>query len=115
MVCDLAETYQIYDYRGLSPQRVAVLLVGLREDSRVKMKISGSKLTLDQTLLAGIADRLTMLSWQFSKSAQNGEDHPLLILERLNMSDEEIVKGFESPESFQETRKRILEGVQNGN
>lgn len=78
------------------------------------MKISGSKLPLEQMLLAGIADRLTMISWQFSKSAQNGETPPALILERLNLSDDEVVKGFDSPESFHEARKRILEGVQNG-
>lgn len=36
LICDLAETYQIYDYRSLPLQKVAVFCAGLRENSRIK-------------------------------------------------------------------------------
>ena len=35
LICDLAETYQIYDYRRLPVQTVAVFSLGLRDNSRI--------------------------------------------------------------------------------
>ena len=59
--CDLAETYNIYDYRALSPTRVALFSIGLRENSRIKMKISGMNYPLETILIACAVDRLSML------------------------------------------------------
>lgn len=56
LICDFAETYGLFDYRGLSPLKAAVLSCGLRENSRIKMKLANAKLTIEQTLLAVIAD-----------------------------------------------------------
>ena len=61
LICDLAETYGIYDYRQLPPMTVAALSVGLRDDSRIKMKMTDSRLTIEQMLMAIIADRLGSL------------------------------------------------------
>ncbi len=33
LICDLAETYQIYNYKSLPARLVATLSVGLRDDS----------------------------------------------------------------------------------
>ena len=41
LICDLAETYHIYDMRSLPLQTVATLSAGLRDDSRIKMKAGG--------------------------------------------------------------------------
>lgn len=38
LICDLAETYGIYDYHKLPARTVAILATGLREDSRIFMK-----------------------------------------------------------------------------
>lgn len=38
LICDLAETYQIYDYRQLPAYQVAVFSYGLRDDSRIKVR-----------------------------------------------------------------------------
>src|SRR5699024_11907585 len=51
LICDLAETYQIYDYRQLPPTRVAVFSIGLRDDSRIKMKASGQLVPMETLLL----------------------------------------------------------------
>lgn len=61
LICDLAETYQIYDYRSLPVKLVATLSAGLRDDSRIKLKAAGTSVGLDTTILAAIADNLTML------------------------------------------------------
>ena len=37
--CDLAETYHLCDYRALPPSKVAVLISGLRAESRTAIKI----------------------------------------------------------------------------
>ena len=41
LICDLAETYHIFDYRSLPVQLVATLSVGLRDNSRIKMRAAG--------------------------------------------------------------------------
>lgn len=64
MICDLAETYGIYDYKALPPSTVAVLAIGLRDNSRVKMKLSGMKLTLEQSLMALILDNVRLSMWR---------------------------------------------------
>ena len=61
LICDLAETYGVYDYESLPVQTVAALSIGLRGDSRIRMKLSGMKLTLTESLLAMIADNLALI------------------------------------------------------
>lgn len=58
LICDLAETYNIYDYRSHPLSLVATLSAGLREDSRIKTKASGYKVPLKTILLAIVADRI---------------------------------------------------------
>lgn len=72
MICDLAETYHIYNYEDLPPYKVAVLVFGLKDNSRTKMKLSGQVLTVEQSLLAMILDELRFQSWTYSKDAHKG-------------------------------------------
>lgn len=67
LACDLAETYGILDYRGLPARRLAVLAAGLREDSRIKLRMSGARVPLETLLLASIADALNALLWRGAK------------------------------------------------
>lgn len=46
---------------------VATLTMGLPDSSRVKMKISNQKLTLEQSLLALILDDLNLFLWSRQK------------------------------------------------
>lgn len=43
LICDLAETYRIFDYRSLPLKTVATFSVGLRENSRIKMSLGGGR------------------------------------------------------------------------
>ncbi|MGK1713544.1 DUF5361 domain-containing protein, partial [Klebsiella pneumoniae] len=73
-MCDLAEIYHIYDYKQLSPLKIAVFSIGLNEESRIKMKMSGQKLPINTLLLAGIQDRLSMSLWFKTEDGRKGKN-----------------------------------------
>ncbi|WP_429968705.1 DUF5361 domain-containing protein [Enterococcus sp. DIV0765a] len=110
LVCDLAETYQIYDYKQLPASMVAVFSCGLRETSRIKMKLSGQKIPLDTILLAGISDNLRLLLWTKTKDGQKNVNRPESILHKLSENNprekEEII--FDSGEDFEKMRQKLL-------
>ena len=109
LVCDLAETYQIYDYRSLPLSKVATFAVGLRENSRIKMKLSGAKYPLNTMLLASVVDRLSVLAWMKTKDGANGVNPPKSILSQLLEKEEASdIEAFNTPEEFERRRKEIL-------
>ena len=113
MICDLAETYGIYNYRQLPADRVAVFVYGLRNDSRIKMAMADTTLPLNTMLQAGILDRLSILIWQKTADAQTGKNRPASIVDLLtgNAQEPETVS-FASGKEFEETRNKILKGVE---
>lgn len=92
--CDLAETYRIYDMYGLPCSKVALFSCGLREDSRIKMKINNQNVSLSQTLLASIVDRLSLLCWLNSDDGRTGKNRPKSLLDALQGNVEEKRKRF---------------------
>jgi hypothetical protein len=112
LICDFAETYHVYDLKALPVQTVALLACGLREDSRIKQKINGTHVPVNTLLLAHIVDRLGILIWQRTKDGQHGRNKPESIAEQLlNTGKRNLnkVDAFETPEEFEEARRRILE------
>lgn len=109
--CDLAETYHIYNYKELPLKKVALFSVGLREESRIKMKILNIKYPFKTILMSDIADKLAMLLWIYQGAKKNKK--PDLILPKLfdvemsKFNDKDIVS-FASIEDFEEERKRII-------
>ena len=116
LICDLAETYQIYDYKRLPLQLVSVFSCGLRENSRIKMKLSQQTASIDTMLLAGISDKLGILLWAQTKDGQKGKNRPISILEKvLNLPKkrkEEVA--FASAEEFESTRNQLLKNLKAG-
>lgn len=111
LICDLAETYHIYDYKSLPLSRVAIFAVGLKGNSRIKMKMSGLKYPLDTLLLASVVDRLSMLVWQKTKDAVDGRNLPESMLSRLlGTEDNRDTEVFSTPEEFERRREEILKG-----
>lgn len=112
LLCDLAETYHIYDYKQLPLSAVAVFSCGLRENSRIKMKMNEQLVPLETLLLAGISDKLSILLWFNSKDGQKNQNRPTSILESLSGSEpqqkNEVV--FDSGEDFEKTRQKLLNG-----
>ncbi len=76
LLCDLAETYHIFDLRALPGKTLAALSVGLRPDSRIKMKMSGMQYISPLVLQCEIADHLALL--RYSLTAQQGDTLPKL-------------------------------------
>lgn len=111
LVCDLAETYHIYDYKSLPLSKVAIFSCGLRDNSRIKMKLSDMRCSLDSMLLAVIADRLSFLAWTKTVDSQKGMNRPVSILDLLTGEEKEKdVVGFDDGNEFMEAWKKIVEG-----
>lgn len=113
LICDLAETYQIYDYRQLPPTRVAVFAFGLKDNSRIKMKISGQSVPIEILLLAGISDRLSSLVWFKTEDGQKGKNRPVMLTDLLTNKKQENKKDvvvFYSGEDFMKARNRLVGG-----
>jgi len=112
LICDLAETYQIYDYRRLPLKMVAVFSFGLRENSRIKMKMNDIEVPFETMLLAGIQDKLNVLIWQQTKDGMNGRNYPKSMVALLTNSQEKAktsdLIGFESSEDFLKEREKFL-------
>lgn len=81
--CDLAETYHIYDIDSLPVSKVAMFAAGLRANSRIKMLMSGDRIDLNTTLMAGIYDHLAWLKWARTEDGMNNINHPKSILSLL--------------------------------
>lgn len=115
LICDLAEVYGIFDHRALPVSLLATLSVGLRDDSRIKRKISGMKLNRTEILLAAGVDRLNLLLWLNSDEGRRGENRPVSILDKLmgDTTDDKQTEGFETAEEFEDEWERIT-GVRHG-
>lgn len=112
LICDLAETYNIYNMRSFSPLEIATFSVGLRENSRIKLKLSGQTVPLETVLLACAVDRLSLLLWSKSKDATKNINRPASILETLTQTRQEPERDYEvfnTPEEFEQAMKRLNE------
>lgn len=109
LLCDLAETYHIYDYESLPLSRVAIFAVGLRENSRIKMKMNGLNYTLEETLLASIVDKVSLLLWTKTKDAEKGINRPKSLLSQM-LGEEENGENevFNSSEDFEKRKMELL-------
>lgn len=116
LVCDLAETYGILDYKALSVPLLATLASGLRDNARIKMKMSGQQISVDTMLLAALVDHMAMSVWMRSENAQKGRDKPQSVLALLTgQEQEEKSVGFATPEEYERKRAEIIKGGQHGN
>lgn len=100
LICDLAETYHIYDYRALPVMTLAALVFGLRPDSRIKLKMANIKETSSEVLLIQIFDLLQMMRYQWFATKK---DPPPKLLS-------DILIG-QAPEAPDEKRDKVLEEI----
>lgn len=110
LLCDLAETYGIFDFRALPVSTLATLAVGLRDDSRIKMKMHGTNVSRIETLLAAAVDRLSMLWWAKTEDGHHNTNRPKSMLSILigePQKQESDVEAFDSGDEFDSAWKRI--------
>lgn len=110
LICDLAEFYHIYDYRALPVSTLAVLVSGLRDNSRIRMKLAGLKAPPDIVLLAKIFDVANLLLWSRTEDAAKGRNAPEPISDAFIERESEY-EGFASGEEFEAAREAILKRV----
>ena len=91
LICDLAETYHIFNWKELPPSLVATLSVGLGNDSRIKRRISKQTIGFRDLLIAMAIDALHVLIWQNTKDGAKNRNRP-----------ESLFKKFTEPEKKEE-------------
>ena len=118
LICDMAETYHIYEMRSFRASYIATLAAGLREDSRIMMLFSGNKIRPSLLLQAASLDKLALLWWAETKDGQKNRNRPESVVESLtkeNKQTEEPPIVFESAEDFNKTREEMIRRINNGN
>lgn len=110
LICDFAETYGIYDYRRLPLKTAAILASGLRDNSRIKIKLSGLNAAPEMILNAAIADRAGMLVWMQSKDGAKNRNRPASILDKILNPEKkkEDVTTFATGQDFEDEWNRLL-------
>lgn len=108
LICDLAETYHIFNYRDMPPRLVATLASGLGDDSRIKRLAGGQPASSELMLLGGILDALHMLIYKISDGSTAP---PISIIDLMFGNTSEPQKqcmSFDSYEDFEAYRKQLI-------
>lgn len=111
VLCDFAETYHIYDIWAHPCEYVAMLAAGLRDNSRIKIKQSGLRISPELFALGAAVDRLTTLVWFKTEDGHKGVNRPASVLKML--SGERTTergngsRGYASGEDFRRAWNRL--------
>lgn len=108
LICDMAQTYHVYDWRGLPLKTAAALAAGLPEDARTRKKMENRAYDSRELWLAMIVDSLRWLQWARTTDGHKGRNQPESIAEKLLRKTEEknTPRGGYTPEEFAEAYKR---------
>ena len=114
MICDLAETYHIFEYRRVPVRLLGTLVAGLGANSRVHQRITEQEVPTDIFLQAAIVDELRMIVYLLDGNKNKKMPEP--ITQRLIKSHEKPRKEavFRTPEEFMRARAALI-GEKNGN
>lgn len=113
IICDLAESYGIYDYHAFSGAYIATLVSGLRPASRLYMAMSGAKAPQSELLLASILDGVNLIFWGMTEDGQKGRNKPERVIDALINKPEKPrdFDVYETPEDYERARLAILERI----
>jgi hypothetical protein len=114
LICDLAEIYQIFDYRQVPVKTLAILAKGLPTDARIKTKLAGLRVPLYLYTLCEISDKLSIITWMMSEDGRTGKNKPEMLSDRLRLNytpdTPKAVKGFRSGDDFEREKEKIMKG-----
>ena len=114
VICDLAETYRIYDYRSYPATYIATLAAGLRDNARIKMKMNNMAYPLETMLMTSVVDKLSLLLWAKTKDGANGRNRPKMLTDMLLEKPDQDIVSFESSEAFEDTWRQLAGGERIG-
>lgn len=107
-ICDMAETYGVFNYRGLPLSLVATLSSGLRNNSRIRMKMDDAKVEFNTLMIAAMVDQLSFLAWTKTKDAEDGMNKPESIVKSiLGEKKDSQYETFETEKEFLTEWNRI--------
>lgn len=106
LICDMAETYHILNYRGLPLRLAATLACGLGPDSRIVQYYTGIKPANRNVLIATVTDAVNVVTYALA----GGKKPPTRIAEILT-GQTESRDGFDTPEDFEAARAELLEKI----
>lgn len=111
LICDMAETYHVLNWRELPLKTAAILASGLPQDSRCRRKLAGQKLrSIEYTQLA-ILDELRLLVYSRTEDAMTGRNRPKSILMDILQDDKKPkTLSFRTPEEFEARMQKIIKG-----
>lgn len=111
LICDFAETYQIYNYKALPVSLAATLAVGLRDDSRIKLKRNGQLVSNTDVLLSVVADRLGVVcSWITGEDVtEHFTDYVYVDKPEIKPKDREVDK-FNSIAEYEAWHNKVTNG-----
>ena len=104
LICDMAQTYHIYNMYDYKASYIAILACGLEDNSRIKKKIAKTRVGTSDLLLSLILDSLNTLVWFQSEDGRLGINRPKSIYNKL--TDNEEYEGVEASDFEDEWIKR---------
>ena len=107
LVCDLAETYHVFNWRELPPSLVATLSVGLSNDSRIKRRMANQVVAFNDLLMALLIDGVNLLVWQNTKDGAKNRNRPESLYKKFTEQDKpkDDLEVFTSIEAYEEWYK----------
>lgn len=105
VICDLAETYHLLDYKSVPVELLATLCAGLHDDSRIKMKISGLKRIAPSFAFVHMADALTVILHSMTGSKKKPKLYEEIMVDKRAKKK---TTGFSTIEEFEKARQRFL-------
>lgn len=112
-ICDMAETYHVFDWRALPLSLAATLAGGLREDSRCAMALKGQRVSGDTILQAASLDYLALLWWAKTEDGAKGRNRPASVLSMFlnDQAKEPDAVTFDSVEAYEAARAQLVGGA----
>ena len=107
LICDFAETYHIYNMYEMPVEYIATLAIGLRDDSRIKIKANGLTVDVKTLLLAHLVDNTAINVWMKTEDAQHGRNKPKSIVERLTIDESKQLMTFATGADFDEKWRQL--------
>lgn len=111
LICDFAEYYRIYNIYSYPVEYIATLAVGLRNNSRIKLKEKGLEVDIYMLLLAHLVDNTAFNLYAKTKDARSGKNKPPSFVEMFFAKKEEKNKEkavrFKTGEDFDKEWSRL--------
>ena len=108
LICDLAETYHIFDYRSMPPQLEATLAAGLGDDSRIKRLAGEQPASSEVMLLGGILDALHAIMYRLSDGSSEPPTSIVDMMFGRESGPQKQCMSFESYDDFEAYRQKLI-------